>query len=334
MTPPLLSVQDLSVRFTGERTLQALHGVNLELAQGKTLGLLGESGSGKSVTLRTLLRLNSPQRTQVRGRILVEGQDVLALQGAALARYRGAVVSMVFQEPGLAFDPVYTVGAQMIEMIRAHEAVDRSAAKARALQMLERVQIPQARRRMDAYAHELSGGMRQRAMIALALCCKPRLLLADEPTTALDATVQIQILLLLRELQRELGMAMIFVTHDIGAAVEISDRLAVMYAGRIVEQGRVEHVMARPQHPYTRGLMASTVSAGMRGKPLAAIAGTPPDLAQLPLGCAFAPRCRQASPACLVQVPPLTAQDTHQVACWHPEAAPAVADQPAEAMLP
>jgi peptide/nickel transport system ATP-binding protein len=310
-------VQDLSVTFTGARVLQALHGVNLELAQGETLGLLGESGSGKSVTLRTLLRLNPPQSSRVQGRILVDGQDVLALQGPALQHYRGAVVSMVFQESGLAFDPVYTIGQQMVEMIRAHEAVDKTVAHQRALHMLERVQIPQARRRMDAYAHELSGGMRQRAMIALALCCKPRLLLADEPTTALDATVQIQILLLLRELQRELGMAVIFVTHDIGAAVEISDRLAVMYAGRIVEQGSVADVIARPAHPYTQGLMRSTVAPGMRGKPLAAIVGAPPDLGNLPAGCAFAPRCSYAAANCLAEVPQLAAMP-HQVACWHP----------------
>jgi peptide/nickel transport system ATP-binding protein len=319
MTANLLSIKDLNVTFTGSRRVQALHGVNLELAAGQTLGLLGESGSGKSVTLRTLLRLNPPRSSRVEGSIQVAGEDVLALQGRALARYRGATVSMVFQESGLAFDPVYTIGQQMVEMIRAHDGVDKAAATARALQMLERVQIPQARRRMDAYAHELSGGMRQRAMIALALCCSPKLLLADEPTTALDATVQIQILLLLRELQRELGMAVIFVTHDIGAAVEISDRLAVMYAGRIVEQGSVADVLASPSHPYTRGLMASTVSAGMRGKPLAAIAGSPPDLAHLPAGCAFAARCQHATAVCLAQVPSLSAQGAHQAACWHPQ---------------
>ena len=327
-TAPLLSVQDLSVTFSGARTVQALHGVHLELAQGETLGLLGESGSGKSVTLRTLLRLNPPQSSRVQGRILVDGQDVLALQGPALQHYRGAVVSMVFQESGLAFDPVYTIGQQMIEMIRAHEAVDKAAAHKRALHMLERVQIPQARRRMDAYAHELSGGMRQRAMIALALCCKPKLLLADEPTTALDATVQIQILLLLRELQRELGMAVIFVTHDIGAAVEISDRLAVMYAGRIVEQGSVAEVISRPAHPYTQGLMRSTVAPGMRGKPLAAIVGAPPDIGNLPPGCAFAPRCSHATGNCLTEVPQLAAMP-HQVACWHPLPETQVASSPA-----
>ena len=339
MTPQpsnnLLTVRDLNVTFNGARTVQALHGVNLTLAAGETLGLLGESGSGKSVTLRTLLRINPPQRTQVSGSITVDGQDVLALQGAALSRYRGAVVSMVFQESGLAFDPVYTIGQQMTEMIRAHEPVSQAVANARALHMLDRVQIPQAKRRMAAYAHELSGGMRQRAMIALALCCKPKLLLADEPTTALDATVQIQILLLLRELQRELGMAMIFVTHDIAAAVEISDRLAVMYAGRIVEQGSVEGVLARPAHHYTRGLMASTVSAEMRGKPLAAIAGAPPDLAQLPPGCAFAPRCQQATDRCRTDVPTLGVTDgdvAHQVACWHPATATAVTEPELEPM--
>jgi peptide/nickel transport system ATP-binding protein len=318
MTETLLSVKDLSVRFTGERVVQALSGVSLEIAQGETLGLLGESGSGKSVTLRTLMRLNPPQRTQVEGSITVDGQNVLALQGNSLARYRGGVVSMVFQEPGLAFDPVFTIGSQMIEMIRAHEAVDKATAKALALDMLERVQIPQARKRLDAYPHELSGGMRQRAMIALALCCKPKLLLADEPTTALDATVQIQILLLLRELQRELGMSVIFVTHDIGAAVEISDRLAIMYAGRIVEQGAVADVLQHPRHPYTRGLMDATVVAGQRGKPLKAIAGAPPDLAHLPTGCAFASRCQCASDICRVQVPVLKGQGLHPVSCWHP----------------
>ena len=317
MSPTLLTVKDLTVRFQGDRVVQALSGVSFELAQGETLGLLGESGSGKSVTLRTLLRLHTSRRTQVHGKLHVDGQDVLALEGRALARYRGGVVSMVFQEPGLAFDPVYTIGSQMTEMIRAHDAVDYASARTRALQMLERVQIPQARKRLDAYPHELSGGMRQRAMIALALCCRPKLLLADEPTTALDATVQIQILLLLRELQRELGMSVIFVTHDIGAAVEISDRLAVMYAGRIVEQGAVGEVIARPLHPYTQGLLASTVVAGRRGQALAAIAGAPPDLANLPEGCAFAPRCPKATAQCQ-QLPATVATGHHAVTCWHP----------------
>ena len=316
MTEPLLSIKSLSVRFTGERMAQALQDVSIDLAEGETLGLLGESGSGKSVLLRSILRLYPPKRTAVGGSIRVADQDILSLEDAPLARFRGGVASMVFQEPGLAFDPVFTIGNQITEMIRAHENVDQSAAKARALQTLERVQIPQAKRRMQSYAHELSGGLRQRAMIALALCCKPKLLLADEPTTALDATVQIQILMLLRELQRELGMAVIFVTHDIGAAVEISDRLAIMYAGRIVEQGSVVDVISSPLHPYTRGLMDSTVVSGMRGELLPAIVGSPPNLANLPPGCAFVPRCDKADISCRAVPPQGTAE--HSAACWHP----------------
>jgi peptide/nickel transport system ATP-binding protein len=318
MTKPLLSVQHLGVQFTGERTLAAVRDLSFDLAAGEALALLGESGSGKSVTLRSLLRLHNPRRTQVSGRIEVAGQDVLTLEGRALQRYRGGVVSMVFQEAGSAFDPVYTVGQQIAEFVRAHEALDAAAARQRALEMLDRVQIPQARRRLDAYPHELSGGMRQRAMIALALACRPQLLLADEPTTALDATVQIQILLLLRELQREYGLAVIFVTHDIGAAVEVADRVAVMYAGRIVEDREVGAMMAAPGHPYSAGLLAATVDAEHRGRPLTTIAGAPPDLGSVAPGCAFAPRCAQASARCGVEQPPLVHGAGQALACWHP----------------
>ena len=318
MTTPLLSIEDLSVQFCGQRTASALNQVNLELASGEVLGLLGESGSGKSVTLRTLLRLNPERTTRIQGKIHVDGQDVLALKGPALDLYRGGTVSMVFQEPGLAFDPVYTIGQQISEAIRAHAEVDEASARQQALRMLERVQIPQARQRLDAYPHELSGGMRQRAMIALALSCQPKLLLADEPTTALDATVQIQILLLLRELQQETGMSVIFVTHDIGAAVEVADRIAVMYAGRIVEQGTVEQIVRRPAHPYTAGLLAATVGTENRGQPLQAVPGSPPNLAALPPGCSFAPRCTQASDQCRQAVPPLQTQGRQALACWHP----------------
>ena len=318
MTTPVVSLQDLSVQFCGSRKASALNQVNIELAAGEVLGLLGESGSGKSVTLRTLLRLHPERTTKVRGKMLVDGQDVLALKGRALDLYRGGTVSMVFQEPGLAFDPVYTIGQQITESIRAHAAIDDSAARAQALQMLERVQIPQARRRFDAYPHELSGGMRQRAMIALALACQPKLLLADEPTTALDATVQIQILLLLRELQRETGMSVIFVTHDIAAAVEVADRIAVMYAGRIVEQGPVGQIVRTPRHPYTAGLLAATVGTENRGQPLLAVPGAPPNLAALPPGCSFAPRCTQVSERCRREVPPLQSLGQQALACWHP----------------
>ena len=323
MSAPLLSVRGLGVQFVGERQGTAVTDLSFDLAPGEVLGLLGESGSGKSVTLRTLLRLHPPRRTRVTGEIGVDGHDVLALQGAALQRYRGGVVSMVFQEPGLAFDPVYTVGQQIAEFVRAHEPLDARAARSRALEMLERVQIPQARTRLDAYPHELSGGMRQRAMIALALACRPKLLLADEPTTALDATVQIQILLLLRELQRETGMAVIFVTHDIGAAVEVADRVAVMYAGRLVEDQAIGPLLAAPAHPYTAGLLASTIAAEHRGRPLATIAGAPPDLSALPAGCAFAPRCARATVACEAQPPMLRGVRGEALACWHPLPAPA-----------
>ncbi len=318
MSEPLLSVRGLNVEFTGERPVRALSDLSFDLAAGEVLGLLGESGSGKSVTLRTLLGLHPPRRTRVSGQISVDGQDVLALRGRALQRYRGGVVSMVFQEPGLAFDPVHTVGAQIAECVRAHEDATHEAARARALQMLERVQVPQARRRLDAYPHELSGGLRQRAMIALALACRPKLLLADEPTTALDATVQMQILLLLRELQRETGMAVIFVTHDIGAAVEVSDRIAVMYGGRIVEEAPVAALVAVPRHPYGAGLLASTVSAASRGRPLPTIAGAPPDLGALPAGCAYAPRCPAASTRCRSEQPALRREGARALACWHP----------------
>ena len=320
----LLSVRGLSVRFGGARGVVALDDVSFDLAAGEVLGLLGESGSGKSVALKSLLRLHDPRSTRIGGRVEFEGTDVLSMPPQALRRYRGGAVGMVFQDPGLAFDPVSTVGAQIAEAVRAHEALDRAAARQRALEMLERVQIPQARRRLDAYPHELSGGMKQRAMIALALACRPRLLLADEPTTALDATVQMQILLLLRRLQRETGLAMVFVTHDIGAAVEVADRIAVMYAGRIVEENSTAAIVARPCHPYTAGLLAATVEGAERGRPLAAIEGSPPDLADLPPGCAFAPRCPRARANCRVDRPPLVshAEGVGRHACWwplHPE---------------
>ena len=318
MSKPLVSVRDLTVEFVGNRRAHALDKVSFDLQPGEVLGLLGESGSGKSVTLRTLLRLHPQRTTRISGSMEVDGTNVLALQGRELEAYRGGTVSMVFQEPGLAFDPVYTIGQQIAEAIRAHEAVDHRTAMHRAQQMLERVQIPQARRRYDAYPHELSGGMRQRAMIALALACKPKLLLADEPTTALDATVQIQILLLLRELQKETGMSVIFVTHDIGAAVEVADKIAVMYGGRIVEENSVAGIVHSPRHPYTAGLLASTVNTENRGKPLLAVPGSPPDLSALPPGCSFAPRCSNAQQQCTREQPQVISLNGERLACWNP----------------
>jgi peptide/nickel transport system ATP-binding protein len=318
MSSPLLSIQDLTVEFCGKRTASALNQVSFELGSGEVLGLLGESGSGKSVTLRALLRLYPERNTCISGHIQVDGQDVLALKGRELDRYRGGTVSMVFQEPGLAFDPVYSIGQQISEAIRAHGNINEASARQQALHMLERVQIPQAKRRFNAYPNELSGGMKQRAMIALALACKPKLLLADEPTTALDASVQIQILLLLRELQQETGMSVIFVTHDIGAAVEVADRIAVMYAGRIVEQGPVAQIVRQPRHPYTAGLLASSVGTENRGKPLVVVPGSPPNLAFLPPGCSFAPRCTRANEQCHRESPPVLHQDNQSLACFYP----------------
>ena len=304
---PLVSLRDLRVAFHAPgKVIQALSGVDLDVMRGETVALIGESGSGKSVTLRTLMRLHPPKRTRIAGGIQVDGRDVLAMNARELAACRGPVVSMVFQEPLLALDPVYPIGAQMVEMMRRHERLSGAAARARALQLFERVRIPSPARRLDAYPHEMSGGMRQRAMIALALSCNPKLLLADEPTTALDATVQIQILLLLRELQQELGLSIIFVTHDIGAAAEIADRVAVMYGGRIVEQGTMAQLLRAPRHPYTLALLRSRAHGAMaKGARLQTIAGAPPDLAALPPGCAFAERCTLAQDACRVAVPPM-----------------------------
>ncbi|MEM0907867.1 MAG: ABC transporter ATP-binding protein [Pseudomonadota bacterium] len=313
----LVTVEDLRVQFkTPDSTVSAVNGVTFSLDRGEVLVILGESGSGKSVTMRALMRLLPPKRTQISGTISIDGHDMVALSDRAIADLRGPKVSMIFQEPMTAFDPVFTVGEQIVETIRRHEGVPHKTAQARALELFEMVQIPSAKRRLGNYPFEMSGGMRQRAMIALALACRPALLLADEPTTALDATVQIQILLLIRQLQRELGMAVVFVTHDIGVAVEIGDRIAVMYAGRFVETGTVSDVFGSPAHPYTQGLMASTVKGSMRGAMLNAIGGSPPDLSDLPPGCAFAPRCSRALPECASAIPdPRFLSPGHEAAC-------------------
>jgi peptide/nickel transport system ATP-binding protein len=314
---PLVDVRDLSVRFVSrDATVNAVNGVSFTLDRGEALVLLGESGSGKSVTLRALIGLNPRHRTELAGTIRIGEDQIHAMSERELADLRGGKVAMIFQEPMTAFDPVFTVGDQIVETIVRHEGTSQADARKRALDLFELVQIPSAQRRLKNYPFEMSGGMRQRAMIALALCCRPSLLLADEPTTALDATVQIQILLLLRRLQKELGMAVIFVTHDVGVALEIADRIAVMYAGRFVESGPVRDILRTPAHPYTRGLFASNVIAGMRGKVLQAIPGSPPDLTRLPPGCSFAPRCTLALPKCREGVPGETfVSAQHQARC-------------------
>ena len=321
--PPILSIEKLSVTFTGgAKPVRAVDDVDLTLEAGEVVALLGESGSGKSVTLRSILRLHDARKTRISGHIHVDGVDVMALRPDALADFRGKSVAMIFQEPMLALDPVYTVGAQIIEAVRRHDTVSHTDARARALELFERVRIPSPARRLDAYPHEMSGGMRQRAMIALALSCRPRILLADEPTTALDATVQIQILLLLRELQSELGLSIIFVTHDIGVGVEVANRIAVMYAGRIVELGPVRDVIRQPRHPYTIGLLSTRGAGGrLTGRRLPSIPGSPPDLSNLPPGCTFAPRCGFVTDACRVAAPePLIVQPGHSVRCIRADA--------------
>ncbi|MFZ5732039.1 MAG: ABC transporter ATP-binding protein [Pseudomonadota bacterium] len=300
----VVEIRNLNVRFGGDRIVHAVNDVSLSVAQGEVLGLLGESGSGKSVTLRALMRLLPKHKTTITGSIKVAGSDVLAMGDEELSAFRGQTVSMIFQEPGLALDPVYTIGHQIAESVMRHKGVSKADAMARALQMLDVVRIPSAKRRLESYPHEMSGGMRQRAMIALALACEPKVLLADEPTTALDATVQIQILLLLRELQREFGMSVIFVTHDIGVAIEICDRVAVMYAGQIVETGTMREIVRAPVHPYPKGLLASTVHGAERGSRLGTIPGSPPSLSTAPDSCSFAPRCSNAQPRCVEKLPP------------------------------
>ena len=322
-SPPVVQIEDLNIQFTGgKKVVQAVSGVSLSVRRGESVALIGESGSGKSVTLRTLLRLHPERKTSMKGRVHVAGQDVLAMSSRELPRFRGKTCAMIFQDPLLALDPVYPVGAQIVEAIRRHEpSVSKAEAEKRALQLFERVSIPSPEQRLKAYPHEMSGGMRQRAMIALALACNPQVLLADEPTTALDATVQIQVLLLLRQLQRNLGLGVIFVTHDIGAAVEVADRIAVMYAGRIVEEGSAEQLVRNPCHPYTQALLHSRSHGAMeRGQPLQTIPGAPPDLTAIPPGCAFAPRCHRATDACLQAVPQsVTLAPGHLARCIHTE---------------
>ncbi len=312
----MIEIRDLSVTFNrGRRPVKAVNGVSLSVKPGEVVALLGESGSGKSVTMRSLLRLH-PTGTKIEGSMAVAGRDVMALSGRDLSALRGAVVSMVFQEPRLALDPVYTLGHQIEETIMRHEKISRSQAAARALALFQKVRIPSPERRLQNYPHEMSGGMLQRSMIAMALACNPKVLLADEPTTALDATVQIQILLLIRELQEEYGLSVIFVTHDIGVAAEVADRIAVMYAGRIVEEGKVADIIRDPKHPYTKGLLGARVELAHGRDRLITIPGAPPDLAAMPPGCAFAPRCGQALDICRKEVPGLMpAGEAASVAC-------------------
>lgn len=313
----VVDVRDLKVSFgKGDSAIEVVNGVNFSLHKGEVLGILGESGSGKSVMLRALMGL-LPKHANTSGQINLLEQQIVGMPAHRLRALRGSVISMIFQEPMTAFDPVYTVGRQIIETIRRHDGLSHRDASRRALELMELVSIPSPKSRLDNYPHEMSGGMRQRAMIALALACRPKVLLADEPTTALDVTVQIQILLLLREIQREMDMAIIFVTHDIGVAVEVSDQIGVMYAGRFIEKAPVETLIDANRHPYTQGLLASTVHGQRKGTLLETIPGSPPDLANMPPGCSFAPRCRHMVPeACLgAQPAERTIGPSHLIRC-------------------
>jgi peptide/nickel transport system ATP-binding protein len=319
---PLVEVDNLHVTFASrDETVRAVNGVSFSLVAGEVLCIIGESGSGKSVTMRALMRLLPKRRSVITGRMRVGAHDILALDARQLTELRGAVVSMIFQEPMTALDPVYTIGDQIAETVIRHERCSRQTALARALELLQLVKVPSPEQRLKCYPHELSGGLRQRAMIAIALSCRPSLLLADEPTTALDATVQIQVLILLRKLQKEFGMGLIFVTHDLSVAAQIADRVAVMYAGRIVEEGSVRDVLLNPRHPYTIGMLASTVHGQPRGQDIEAIAGSPPDLRFLPPVCSFAPRCKFAAAECTASVPsPVALGSGHIASCFRLEA--------------
>jgi peptide/nickel transport system ATP-binding protein len=290
---PLLSVEDLRVSFrTDDGIVHAVDGISYTLEEGRTLGIVGESGSGKTVSSLTTLGLTRSRGSRIEGRIMFRGQDMVAMEDDKLRKIRGNDVAMIFQDPLSAMHPFYKVGAQLVEAMQAHRRVSKSAARARAVELLELVGIPDPKRRVDQYPHEFSGGMRQRAMIAMALANEPRLLIADEPTTALDVTVQAQILALLEDLQKRLGMAIIIITHDLGVVAEIADDIAVMYAGRIVERGSTDEIFNHPQHPYTWGLLTSIPRLdNPRDEELIPISGRPPSLINRPSGCHFHPRC-------------------------------------------
>ena len=318
---PLLEVADLSVRFdTDAGTVHAVDKMSFTLAEREVLGIVGESGCGKSVTAMSLLRLLPPTAT-ISGRARFDGDDLLGASSRRLRRIRGNEIAFVFQEPMTSLNPVFTVGRQVEESLRTHLGLSRSAARKRAIELLDLVHIPAPERRVREYPHQLSGGMRQRVMIAMAVACEPKILIADEPTTALDVTIQAGILDLMRELRERLGTAIILITHNLGVVADIADRVVVMYAGRKAEEAPVRELFARPQHPYTIGLLGAIPLPGAASKQdrLREIPGRVPSLAELPNHCAFAPRCPRADDLTRSEVPPLRAVGPgHLVACFHP----------------
>jgi peptide/nickel transport system ATP-binding protein len=323
--PPLLSIAGLSVQLGGRaNAVEVIDRIDLTIGAGETVCLVGESGSGKTVTALSVMRLiDFKGGVLTRGEIRLDGRNLAAMSQRDLSDLRGQQIGIIFQEPMTAFDPVFSIGHQIIEVLRRHLDVTRAEARRRAIGLLRRVRIPDPELRIDQYPHEFSGGMRQRAMIAMALACSPKLLIADEPTTALDVTIQAQILDLLRELQAETGMAILLITHDLGVASAMADRLAVMYAGRIVEDAPAETLFARPAHPYTRGLLQSVIGVlAPRGEDLPAIPGTIAGLASPPPGCRFHPRCPSVSERCRRMAPDLVPRRGGHVACWQPQDEP------------
>jgi peptide/nickel transport system ATP-binding protein len=327
--PALLDVDELTTHFfTRDGVVRAVDGLSFHVMRGEVLAIVGESGCGKSVTSLSIMRLiASPPGRTVRGRVLFEGRDLLELPEPEMRKIRGNAISMIFQEPMTSLNPVLTIGRQVAEALVLHRGMSREQALARSIELLKEVRIPAPERRAMQYPHQLSGGMRQRVMIAMALACKPRLLIADEPTTALDVTIQAQILDLMRELKQKTGAAIVLITHDLGVVAEMAERVVVMYAGRKVEEASVADLFARPRHPYTRGLLDSipklsavedaNVSSSRRRKRLAEIAGTVPSLSEPIVGCAFAPRCGFATARCRIESPPLEEKAAaHFAACW------------------
>jgi oligopeptide/dipeptide ABC transporter ATP-binding protein len=322
MAAPLLQVEDLKVSFhTDDGVVKAVDGVSFKVEQGKTLGIVGESGCGKSVANMSILGLTRADNAEISGRILFEGRDIQELNAEEYQRLRGDEIAMIFQDPLTSMHPFYRVGDQIIEAIQTHRPVSDNAARERALELLQLVGIPDPARRLREYPHEFSGGMRQRAMIAMALANEPKLLIADEPTTALDVTIQAQILRLLRRLQDQLGMAVILITHDLGVVAEIADDVLVMYAGRVVEQAPLDQIFYDPQHPYTWGLLGSVTRIDRpRTGRLPQITGQPPSLIAPPAGCHFRSRCPHEFESC-PKVPPLEARSgdrRHLDRCWLP----------------
>ncbi|MDV3207168.1 MAG: ABC transporter ATP-binding protein [Rhodococcus ruber] len=316
MTEPLLSVDGLGVEFaTASGWTPVLQDVSFDVAAGQLVGLVGESGSGKSVTCSSVLRLLPPRQSRtVAGRIRFQGRDLLNMPSRELEAVRGNDIAMIFQEPMTSLNPVFTVGDQIAEVVRRHRRVNRKAATARAVEVLDLVGIPDAARRIRQYPHEFSGGMRQRVMIAMALACEPKLLIADEPTTALDVTIQAQVLDLIREMAGRFGMGVLFVTHDLGVVADLCTEVVVMYAGQVVERARTEPLYATPRHPYTAGLLRSVPDVGGRSE-LHTIAGSPPPPGSIPVGCRFAPRCPHRADECAADVPLLAVGDDRTARC-------------------